>query len=62
VQHMLRHWQTDPDLAGLREAATLAKLPEAERKRCRQFWAEVTQLLDRAGKEPVSEAKPSSGR
>ena len=48
VRKTLEHWQRDPDLAGLREEAALAKLPEAERKACRDLWAEVHQLLKRA--------------
>jgi serine/threonine-protein kinase len=43
--HMLTHWQRDPDLAGLRDEAALAKLPAAEREACRQLWAAVQQLL-----------------
>jgi hypothetical protein len=38
-----------PDLAGLREAAPLAKLPAEEREACRQLWADVDDLLQRAG-------------
>jgi hypothetical protein len=41
VRLRLRHWQADPDLAGLRESAALDKLPEAERQAWRQFWDEV---------------------
>ena len=43
VRRTLAHWQRDPDLAGLREEAALAKLPEAERTACRQLWAAVQQ-------------------
>src|SRR5262249_22155779 len=31
VAQALRHWRVDPDLAGVRDAAPLAALPEAER-------------------------------
>jgi hypothetical protein len=41
--------RTNPDLAGLREEAALAKLPEAERQRCRRLWAEVDALRARTG-------------
>jgi serine/threonine-protein kinase len=44
----LRHWQKDPDLAGLRDKQALAKLPAAEREACRKLWAEVDGLLSRA--------------
>jgi hypothetical protein len=48
----MRHWQRDPDLAGLRDEAALARLPEADQKAWRTFWAEVATLLKRAqGKE-----------
>jgi hypothetical protein len=49
VQRTLQHWQKDTDLAGLRDKAALAKLPEAEQKAWRKLWAEVDALLRRAG-------------
>jgi serine/threonine-protein kinase len=48
VREDLRHWQTDADLAGLRDTAALEKLPEAERHACRELWADVDGLLKRA--------------
>jgi tetratricopeptide (TPR) repeat protein len=48
VAQTLRHWQTDPDLAGLRDAAQLAQLPQAEREACLKLWADVEALLQRA--------------
>ena len=48
VQQTLQHWQADPDLAGVRDADALAKLPEAERAAWRSLWAEVDALLARA--------------
>jgi serine/threonine-protein kinase len=52
VRRALRHWQGDPDLAGLREAAALARLPAGERQACQKLWADVDALLHRArGKE-----------
>jgi serine/threonine-protein kinase len=48
VLQTLRHWQGDSDLAGVRESVEVAKLPEKERERCRQFWSEVDALLARA--------------
>jgi len=45
IRETLQHWKTDSDLAGLRDAAALAKLPEEERKACRALWAEVDALL-----------------
>jgi hypothetical protein len=41
----LQHWQTDPDLAGLREPQPVAKLPEVEQETCRKLWADVAALL-----------------
>jgi hypothetical protein len=49
VQQALRHWQLDTDLAGLRDAAALAKLPGEERAACQKLWADVAGLLKRPG-------------
>jgi hypothetical protein len=40
--------QTDPDLAGLRDPAPLAKLPDPEQEVCRKLWADVAALLKKA--------------
>jgi tetratricopeptide (TPR) repeat protein len=45
----LRHWQTDPDLAGVRDAAALAGLPQTERADWQRLWADVQALLEKAG-------------
>ena len=42
----------DPDLAGVRDVAALAALPEAERDEWRALWVEVDRLLKGAGKAP----------
>jgi hypothetical protein len=47
VPQTLRHWQSDPDLKGLRDNAELARLPKEEREECRQLWADVEALLKR---------------
>jgi hypothetical protein len=44
----LQPWQTDPDLAGIRDPAALAKLPEHEQEAWRKLWAEVANLLKKA--------------
>jgi hypothetical protein len=44
----LRHWQQDPDLAGLRDKHALAKLSPKERKAFAQLWADVAALLKKA--------------
>jgi serine/threonine-protein kinase len=48
VAETLQHWRVDPDLAGICDAAALAKLPESERAAWRSLWAEVDALLARA--------------
>src|SRR5262249_11194013 len=48
VQRTLRHWQRDPDLAGLRDESALSQVPEVEPEAWRHFWGEVQRLLDRA--------------
>jgi hypothetical protein len=44
----LQYWQRDSALAGVREKAALAKLPEDERKKWQKLWADVADLLRRA--------------
>src|SRR5262249_3340007 len=41
VVQRLRDWTVDQDLAGIRDAVALAKLPAEEQAACRKFWAEV---------------------
>jgi serine/threonine protein kinase/tetratricopeptide (TPR) repeat protein len=48
LQNLYR-WRHDPALAGLREAAELARLPAAEQEVCRRLWGEVAVLLRKAG-------------
>jgi tetratricopeptide (TPR) repeat protein len=48
VKERLQHWQRDPDLAGLRDAAGIGRLPEAEWGPCLKLWADVDALLRRA--------------
>jgi tetratricopeptide (TPR) repeat protein/serine/threonine protein kinase len=47
----LGHWQKDPALAGIRDAA-LTKLPADEQKGFRQLWANVAALLKKASEKP----------
>jgi tetratricopeptide (TPR) repeat protein len=51
VRVKMRHWQTDPDLAGVRDAEPLARLPESERTAWTALWAEVDTLLAKARDE-----------
>lgn len=47
----LQNWQRDPDLAGVREAESLAKRPEAEREAWAKLWEEVAELLKQGSRE-----------
>jgi superkiller protein 3 len=48
VRDAMTHWQKDGDLAGIRDAAALAKLPADEQKAFTQFWSDVAALLKKA--------------
>jgi hypothetical protein len=48
VSQKLQHWKADADLAGIRDDAELAKLPESERAAFRKLWADVDALLKKA--------------
>jgi hypothetical protein len=41
----LKDWQRDPDLAGIRDPAVVAKLPPDEQEACKKLWADVKTLL-----------------
>ena len=45
----MRHWQQNADLAAVRDADALAKLPETERAEWHKLWQDVEALLKRAG-------------
>jgi serine/threonine-protein kinase len=49
LQVGLRSWQSEPALAGLRDATAVAHLSAAEQESCKQLWAEVRALLAKAG-------------
>jgi hypothetical protein len=42
----------DPDLASVRDAAAVAKLPEERRKQWNKLWADVAAVLKKCGEEP----------
>ena len=42
---MLQHCRKDPDLAGIRDPAAVAKVPPDEREECKKLWADVATLL-----------------
>lgn len=48
IVRTLQQWQAQPDLAGLREADSISKLPEDEQQLLRTFWADCDRLLKRA--------------
>jgi hypothetical protein len=52
VVQPLQHWQQDPDLAGVRGEAALAKLPETERPPWRDLWKQVESLRSRTAGSP----------
>jgi tetratricopeptide (TPR) repeat protein len=52
VQQTLKHWQQDTDLAGLRSATALAKLPAEEQQAWTLLWADVAALLKKAEEKP----------
>jgi serine/threonine-protein kinase len=45
----LRYWQTDPDLAGVRETGALAAMPESKRSKWQNLWRSVAGLVDTTG-------------
>lgn len=44
----MRHWQRDPDFAGVRGPEALARLPATERQEWQSLWEDVAALLRRA--------------
>lgn len=45
----LLHWQTDPDLAEVRDPAALAQLPDADRTDWQKLWADAAELQRKVG-------------
>jgi hypothetical protein len=52
VLERLQRWKSDPNLAGIRDEAALAKLPAAERTEFAQLWADVAETLKKAQDKP----------
>jgi hypothetical protein len=48
ASRMLRDWEKDDDLRGLREPSALANLPDGEREAWLKLWADVKDLKTRA--------------
>jgi tetratricopeptide (TPR) repeat protein len=55
----LATWQTDRDLASVRDPAALAKLPDSEREPWRRLWANVTALL---AADPLEQGRTHADR
>jgi serine/threonine-protein kinase len=51
VQRRLQRWQRDNDLAGLRDAAAVARLPAEEQAACKKLWEDVASVLRKAQAE-----------
>jgi tetratricopeptide (TPR) repeat protein len=49
VRERMQRWQQDKDFAGVRSPAALTRLTEAERQQWQKLWADVAELLARAG-------------
>jgi serine/threonine-protein kinase len=59
VVSTLEHWKEDSDLAGIREPAALARLPQEERAACKQLWSNVDGLRSKvADRINSSTSKP----
>ncbi len=49
LKQMLPHWLEDADLSTVREPEALKKLPAEEQEAWRKLWADVAELLKKAG-------------
>jgi serine/threonine protein kinase len=56
----MKHWLSDPDLAGVPDDQWLGKLPADERERWRKLWGDVQSLRDRTA--PAKAAPPPAGK
>ena len=59
----LATWLSDPALAGVRDPAELAKLPDAEREQWQRLWADVAASLaaDPLEQGPGARRPPAMG-
>src|SRR5262249_57706104 len=48
VAQRLAHWQKDSDLSAVRDKKWIDAMPEADRRRWQQLWAEGEALLKKA--------------
>jgi tetratricopeptide (TPR) repeat protein len=58
VVQQVQHWLADPDFAGVRGEAALARLPEAERQAWRKLWADVETTLAKARGKTIPQEQP----
>jgi serine/threonine-protein kinase len=58
VGQQLQHWLHDPDFNGVRGAAALAKLPQAERHSWQHLWADVADTLARSTAKAAPKKEP----
>jgi len=49
MRDTLVNWQRDTDLAGVRDAAALKNLPAQEQESWRKLWADIAELVKKAG-------------
>jgi tetratricopeptide (TPR) repeat protein/serine/threonine protein kinase len=54
----MRHWLQDADFSGVRGTEALAKLPEGERRKWQQLWADVAATLARSQGKAVPQPRP----
>ena len=57
VRKEMQRWQSHPAFTGVRDAAALARLPDAERAEWQKLWTSVAELLKRTD-EPKPAEKP----
>jgi tetratricopeptide (TPR) repeat protein len=60
AREALRRWQEDSDLADLRNAAALTKLPAEERAAFSQLWADVATLVQKAHAQERTQSEASA--
>jgi tetratricopeptide (TPR) repeat protein len=58
VSRTLEHWQTDVDLAGVRDESELAKIPDAERADWQELWKRVEELIAQTAVVSTEQARP----
>jgi serine/threonine-protein kinase len=51
IRERLQWWPNDPDLASIRDSATVAKLPPEEKEACKKLWVNVADLLKKLEQE-----------